>query len=165
MGNTDPIFAEAFMQAKLRWEAIITNDLPDLLESTAYGWNDWFAGHFGTAYTAPVDDIAIGYEVGYIDGLYGVLGRAGCRRVSGGRCLSGIMQFEDVDFRNYPPEDVRAIILHEMGKDTSLFIDVSKKAFVSLSLSHTFKLHAKLLSFRRSCSRIKWTSQRLQFRL
>jgi len=42
---------------------------------------------------------------------------AGCRYTSNGgrRCISGVMNFEEVDFDRYDIDDVKAIILHEMG--------------------------------------------------
>jgi Leishmanolysin len=63
-----------------------------------------------------VDDIVIGYEIGYIDGLGGTLGQAGCIWRVGSRCLSGQMLFEEADFATFDVEDLRAIVLHEMGQ-------------------------------------------------
>ena len=82
-----------FQEAADRWASFISRDLP------AYGalGKDWFLGAFCGEYTGPVDDVVVGYEVGYIDGRYGVLGRAGARYISGSRPFSGIMKFDAVD--------------------------------------------------------------------
>lgn len=84
--------------------------------ASVYGLSDWFAGAFSQPYTGPIDDVVIGYEIGTIDGLGGILGQAGPRFATGGRTLSGVMLFEAVDFDRYDENEVRAIILHEMGK-------------------------------------------------
>lgn len=127
MGNVPAptIFVQAFAEAKARWEAIIVNELSDILSAENYNVDDWFAGFFNEPYTAGFDDLLIGYEVGTIDGPGGTLGLAGCRYIPSGtnRCISGIMQFDLADFNNYDIEDVKVIILHEMGKKNSEFIE------------------------------------------
>jgi len=100
-----------FQEAADRWASFISRDLP------AYGalGKDWFLGAFCGEYTGPVDDVVVGYEVGYIDGRYGVLGRAGARYISGSRPFSGIMKFDAVDMDAYDDARRKLIILHEMG--------------------------------------------------
>jgi hypothetical protein len=113
-GGADPQHASAFEEAKARWEEIITGDLPDIPASSS----DWFDGFFfeQQPYTQPIDDLVIGFSTGFIDGLGGTLGQAGCVAGFGFRCHAGIMEFEADDLDSYDIDDVKSIILHEMGK-------------------------------------------------
>jgi len=108
-------YVAAFQEAKERWEAIITGELVNLESATSYGISDWFGNAFDSPYTAAFDDIVIGYQIGFIDGPGRVLGSAGCVYLIGNRCVTGVMNFEAVDFDSYDIEDAKAIILHEMG--------------------------------------------------
>merc|ERR1719188_1661460 len=104
-------YDQLFQEAADRWASFISRDLPN------YGnlGKDWFLGAFCGEYTGSVDDVVVGYEVGYIDGRYGVLGRAGARYISGSRPYSGIMKFDQVDMDAYDDARRKLIILHEMG--------------------------------------------------
>jgi Leishmanolysin len=108
-------FASAFEEAKARWEAVIAGELDNYQESTPYGISDWFGGAFHGAYKSAIDDLVIGFAIEYIDGAGAVLGSAGCRYRTGNRCLSGIMRFEKEDLSRMAIEDIKVIILHEMG--------------------------------------------------
>jgi hypothetical protein len=117
--NTPQNLVNAFTEAKARWESIIFNDLPDF-PAQASGF-DWFNGFFSNGYNEDVDDVVIGYAIEYIDGLGTVLGRAGptyTREGGTGSPISGIMQFDIDDFTggSYSDEDIKLIILHEMGR-------------------------------------------------
>jgi len=78
---------------------------------------DWFAGTFDDSFSGPIDDVVIGYEIGEIDGLHGVLGYAGPTYVRnvGKLPVAGIMKFDIVDFNNMDKSDAELVILHEMG--------------------------------------------------
>lgn len=120
MGDTatDPRYIDALEKAAERWSKVIVGDLPDLGAGQV---QDWFQGTFSRSYNGAVDDVVIGYDLaGSIDGLGGTLGRAGgvfVRTVQGRSTttISGIMQFDAVDLDRMPIDDVKAIILHEMG--------------------------------------------------
>jgi hypothetical protein len=109
---------DAFTEAKARWESIIVNDLGDFPKQ-GEGF-DWFNGDFDSPYNEDVDDVVIGYAIDQIDGVGGTLGFAGTSytRVSNGSPISGIMKFDEDDFASgrYTDEDIKLIILHEMGR-------------------------------------------------
>ena len=126
MGASFPVYDAMFEDAVTRWESIIINDLQDY---GAQGLTfDWFGGQFSSGYNGPVDDVVIGYEIGYIDGPGKHLGFAGPSYVRPGSTstISGIMKFEEADLNNFDTGDVETIILHEMGKSaTSLCISAA----------------------------------------
>eukprot|EP00978_Attheya_sp_CCMP212_P021534 scaffold62990_cov34-Attheya_sp.AAC.1 len=111
--GTNTAFDEPFAKAKARWESIIKCDLEDIPGGQV---TDWFGGEFSTGFNGAVDDVVIGYEFRFIDGLDGVLGEAGATFVaSTGSTISGVMIFDEDDFANISNDDAEIIILHEMG--------------------------------------------------
>ena len=112
--GTNTNFDAAFASAKARWESIIIGDLIDF---DPYGV-DWFGRQLSGSYSGAVDDVVIGYEMKYIDGINGVLGSAGpyYRRTESNSTISGVMSFDQDDFSNMSAADAEIIILHEMGK-------------------------------------------------
>jgi hypothetical protein len=103
----------AFAQAELRWESLITGDLPDVnqtLPANSCGSNPAAPG--------PFDDLTIFVTIETIDGPGGVLGQAGpCFvRVPGDLTVIGRMQFDVEDIEALEAEGaLQAVILHEMG--------------------------------------------------
>jgi hypothetical protein len=110
-------YDKEFELAKNRWQSIIVNDLSDVRKQRI-GF-DFFQNTFGKsrAYNGPVDDVVIGYEIGYIDGAGRTLGFAGPRytRKSSKTVISGIMKFDEDDFEIYDNNRVALIVMHEMG--------------------------------------------------
>jgi hypothetical protein len=116
--DTPQNLVNAFTEAKARWESIILNDLPDFGKQSSLDF-DWFGGVFSSGYNEAVDDVVIGYAIQTIDGMGGTLGRAGPVYIRNDDSpISGIMQFDIDDFSSdsYSDEDIKVIILHEMGK-------------------------------------------------
>jgi len=115
--NTD--FDAAFVSAKARWESIIIGDLNN---QPSIGV-DWFRGQLSASHMGDVDDVVIGYELKYIDGISGVLGSAGpyYYRTSTNSTVSGGMKFDQDDFANMSAANAEIIILHEMGKSPVLW--------------------------------------------
>jgi len=113
--GTNTNFDAAFASAKARWESIITGDL---IGEAAGGVADWFGGQLSASYSGAVDDVVIGYEMKYIDGLNNILGSAGpyYYRTSTLSPVSGVMSFDEDDFANMSAANAEIIILHEMGK-------------------------------------------------
>jgi hypothetical protein len=110
----------AFAEAELRWESLVTGDLPDVnqnLPANQCGSNPATSG--------PFDDLTIFVTIEPIDGPNGVLGQAGpCFvRVTdppGGAgddlTVIGRMQFDVDDVEVLEQEGaLQAVILHEMG--------------------------------------------------
>lgn len=100
--NGDASYNGVFESAARRWEQIIIGDLPDF-NLSGYGL---------------VDDLVIDASVTDIDGVGGVLGRAGARymRPNGGLPISGIMAFDSADMANMQSKGIlEDVILHEMG--------------------------------------------------
>lgn len=103
----------AFAEAELRWERLITGDLPDVIDNLP-------ANECGPnpATNGPFDDLTIFVTVDSIDGPFGVLGQAGpCFvRVPGDLTVIGRMQFDVEDMELLEAEgSLQAVILHEMG--------------------------------------------------
>jgi hypothetical protein len=97
-----PRYQHVFDAAAARWEQIIVADLPDVTDS-----------QFGY-----VDDILIDATVVSIDGLFGVLGRAGPDwiRDNSGLPFHGSMEFDSADLAWMFAEGILdEVILHEMG--------------------------------------------------
>jgi hypothetical protein len=117
--DTPQNIVDAFTEAKARWESIILNDLPDIANQNP-GF-DWF-GNIATVYNPyneAVDDVVIGYAIQYIDGPGKILGSAGPRYTRyDGSPISGTMKFDIDDFTSgfFSDEDIKVIILHEMGR-------------------------------------------------
>jgi len=106
----------AFASAKAKWESIIKCDLPDI-GAQPEGF-DWFNGQFAPkSYRGSIDDILIGFNLDYIDGVSNILGFAGATFVRNGFSspISGIMVFDSADFDTMSQNDAEIIILHEMG--------------------------------------------------
>jgi hypothetical protein len=103
----------AFAEAELRWESLVTGDLPDVaanLQPNTCGQNPAASG--------PFDDLTIFVTIEPIDGPFGVLGQAGpCFvRVPGDLTVIGRMQFDVEDMELLEAEgSLQAVILHEMG--------------------------------------------------
>eukprot|EP00978_Attheya_sp_CCMP212_P048160 scaffold479774_cov55-Attheya_sp.AAC.3 len=116
--GSNTAYDKEFEAAKNRWQSIIVNDLSDVGKQRSANF-DFFQNAFGKsrAYNGPVDDVVIGYEIGYIDGRGGTLGFAGPRysRRSSKTVISGIMKFEAADFKIYDNNRVALIVMHEMG--------------------------------------------------
>jgi leishmanolysin/Big-like domain-containing protein len=103
----------AFSEAELRWERLVTGDLPDVsqnLPADQCGQNP--------ATNGPFDDLTIFVTVQTIDGPGGVLGQAGpCFvRVTDDLTVVGRMQFDEEDMQVLETEGLlEAVVLHEMG--------------------------------------------------
>ena len=104
----------AFAEAEVRWETLITGDLPDALVNAGAG----SCGAGSPALAETVDDLLILANLGPIDGPGAVLGAAGpCFiRVPGSLSIVGQMRFDTDDLEVLEQNDVLdAVILHEMG--------------------------------------------------
>jgi hypothetical protein len=115
--DTPQNLVNAFTEAKARWESIILNDLANI-SSQSSGF-DWFSGRFSSAYNEVVDDVVIGYAIETIDGPGLILGSAGPTYIrNDGSPISGTMRFDIDDFTSasFSDEDIKVIILHEMGR-------------------------------------------------
>eukprot|EP00550_Attheya_septentrionalis_P001998 CAMPEP_0198288142 /NCGR_PEP_ID=MMETSP1449-20131203/6757_1 /TAXON_ID=420275 /ORGANISM="Attheya septentrionalis, Strain CCMP2084" /LENGTH=394 /DNA_ID=CAMNT_0043986253 /DNA_START=50 /DNA_END=1234 /DNA_ORIENTATION=+ len=117
--DNDSRYDAAFDDAARRWEKVVIGDLPD---SPAGAVDDWFQGSFSRPFNGAIDDLLIGYEITAMDGPGGQLGGAGPlfvrrdpRTGASRSTLSGVMFFDRVDFDLMPIEDVKLVILHEMG--------------------------------------------------
>lgn len=100
----------AFAEAELRWESLVTGDLPDVATLPASSCHPETPG--------PFDDLTIFVTIEPIDGPFGVLGQAGpCFvRVPGDLSVTGRMQFDVEDVELLEAEGLlQAVILHEMG--------------------------------------------------
>jgi hypothetical protein len=117
--SDDSRYDEAFDAAARRWEKVVIGDEAD---SPAGSVEDWFGGQFSRPFNGAVDDLVIGYELKTMDGQGGQLGGAGPvfvrqdpRTGTFRSTLSGVMFFDRVDFDLMPIDDVKLVILHEMG--------------------------------------------------
>jgi hypothetical protein len=104
----------AFAEAEIRWESLITGDVPDLPLTGAAG----DCGPGSPAFSRTVDDLVIFANLVPIDGPGAVLGQAGpCFvRLPGSLPAAGAMRFDTDDLElieegGLLPE----VILHEMG--------------------------------------------------
>lgn len=106
-------YDKAFVKAKKRWESIIIGDLTDVTNPRGI---DLFNDMLAVNCTGGVDDIVIGYQIGYIDGPGKVLGYAGpvYYRPRTNAPLSGLMNFDEDDFSSLAADDISVIIMHEM---------------------------------------------------
>ena len=115
LSSATPAQTQAFANARLRWQSIITSDIPNVpLASTA---GDCGAG--SPAVNQTIDDVLILVRLVAIDGPGGVLGGAGpCYIRSPGDPLTvmGTMQFDTDDLQALEDEGFLGnVILHEMG--------------------------------------------------
>jgi hypothetical protein len=114
LSTATPAQRQAFTDARLRWEAAITQDIAD-------GLLDAPAGTCGTnspAVNHSIDDVLIVVSLAPIDGDGGVLGGAGpCWiRDPGDLTIMGAMQFDTADLEMLEADGfLTNVILHEMG--------------------------------------------------
>jgi hypothetical protein len=112
----------AFAEAELRWESIITGDLPDVNQNLSAGQ----CGENQPATNGPFDDVTIFVTIEPIDGPGDILGQAGpCfirvtnpsgPVVPGDVSVIGRMQFDEDDVEALLQEgSLPNVILHEMG--------------------------------------------------
>ena len=105
---------QAFSEARLRWEAAITQDIEDGLLNAPAGT----CGTSSPAVNQSVDDVLILVSLVPIDGAGGVLGGAGpCWiRDPGSLTIMGSMQFDTADLDMLEADGFLSnVILHEMG--------------------------------------------------
>lgn len=115
LSTATPTQQQAFTNARLRWENVVTTDLDDVpLQSSA--------GDCGTgtpAVSQTIDDVLILVQLVAIDGEGGVLGGAGpCYVRDPGDPLTvmGVMQFDTADLDQLEADGfLQNVILHEMG--------------------------------------------------
>jgi hypothetical protein len=103
----------AFAEAELRWERLVTGDLPDVNETLPANQCDANPETAG-----PFDDLTIFVTIEPIDGPSGILGQAGpCFiRDPGDLTVIGRMMFDSDDMDALESEGLlQAVILHEMG--------------------------------------------------
>jgi hypothetical protein len=103
----------AFAEAELRWESIVTADLPDVNQNIPA---DNPCDLPATA--GPFDDLTVFVTIKPIDGVGNILGQAGpCFvRVPGDLTVIGRMEFDEDDIEQLEQEgSLPAVILHEMG--------------------------------------------------
>jgi hypothetical protein len=113
-GSATPSQREAFADAQVRWESLITGDLDDI-PLTA---NPGECGPDSPAVSQTIDDLLILVTLGTIDGPGGVLGSAGpCFiRNSNDLPVLGAMLFDTEDLEDIEAEGLLStLILHEMG--------------------------------------------------
>ena len=114
LSSATPTQRQAFTDARLRWEAAITQDIED-------GLLDAPAGTCGTtspAVNQNIDDVLILVSLVPIDGAGKVLGGAGpCWiRDPSGLTIMGAMQFDTADLETVEADGfLSSVILHEMG--------------------------------------------------
>jgi hypothetical protein len=100
---------QAFSDAVLRWESIITGDLPAIVVAPTQPFCP-----DAPVLDETIDDLLIFVQLIPIDGAGGVLGSAGPCLVRSGTFLPplGLMRFDTADFDG---GDLPPVILHEMG--------------------------------------------------
>jgi hypothetical protein len=100
----------AFAEAELRWESLVTGDLPDVQSLPTTTCHPEASG--------PFDDLTIFVTVETIDFPGGIIGQAGpCFvRVPGNLTVTGRMRLDADDMEELENEgSLQAVILHEMG--------------------------------------------------
>ncbi len=115
LSTATPAQQQAFNNARLRWESVISTDLDDvLLESSAGD-----CGEGTPAINQTIDDLLILVRLAPGDGPGGVLGGAGpCYVRDPGDPLTvmGVMEFDTDDLQNLEDNGfLEGVILHEMG--------------------------------------------------
>lgn len=109
--SATPAQQQAFANAKARWEAVITGDIPDFNVSGTQPCS-------GITSTGVVDDVKILVKLEPIDGAGNVLGSAGpcIIRGTGHLPIIGVMRFDTADLPNLETNgSLDDVILHEMG--------------------------------------------------
>ena len=111
-----PAVLAAFTSAVAKWQQIIYQDIPDIVNfSTSTG----DCGANSPALTnVTVDDVLIFARVDSIDGPFGILGSAGpCFiRIAGRLTILGQMTFDSADVASLNASgSLNSVILHEMG--------------------------------------------------
>jgi hypothetical protein len=106
----------AFNNAVLKWQSIITGDIPSVNTSLPSG----ACGSNSPALSEIIDDLVIFVTLEPIDGVGAVLGSAGpCWIRGGGQCYHpflGRMRFDTADLTNMENNGtLEAVILHEIG--------------------------------------------------
>jgi hypothetical protein len=104
----------AFAEAEVRWESLLTGDLPNVPVSVGAG----SCGAGSPALNEQVDDVLILANLSPIDGPGGVLGAAGpCFiRVPGSLPIVGQMRFDTDDLADLEDAELLGpVILHEMA--------------------------------------------------
>jgi hypothetical protein len=111
--SVDPAFLPAFAEAESRWEGIVVGDVPDYPVAIPAGQCQ------PVEEPAGLDDLKVYVTVGPIDGVGGVLGRAGpCYYRTPGAPfpLTGIMELDTDDLAQLLADGMLAdVIIHEMG--------------------------------------------------
>lgn len=135
--GTNTNYDVAFSAAKAKWESIIKCGLSDVGGGQV---SDWFYNQFSSTFNGPIDDVAIGYSMEYIDGPSNILGFAAATYYRNGfpSPVSGIMKFDQDDFNNMSQNDAEIIILHEMGHILGL-VNLSATACYSSCDSGNFQ--------------------------
>jgi hypothetical protein len=109
------VHQNAFAAAASRWESLIVGDLTDGSVSLSAG----ICGQPSIpAVNETIDDLLIFAEVGAIDGVGGILGRAGpCFiRVANGLPIIGYMEFDEPDLDGLAASGhLEDVVLHEMA--------------------------------------------------
>lgn len=115
LSTATPTQQQAFSNARLRWEDVITTDLDDVQLASS-------AGDCGTgtpAVNQTIDDVLILVRLVTIDGPGGVLGGAGpcfVRDPGDPLTVMGVMQFDTEDLDMLEADGILGnVILHEMG--------------------------------------------------
>lgn len=114
IGTISASIQAAFMNAKARWEGIVTSDLPSSNLSADAGT----CSENQPAVNEVVDDLIIFAEVGPIDGVGNTLGQAGpCYvRTTGNTSILGTMTFDEADLEAMEQSGtLQDVIIHEMG--------------------------------------------------
>ena len=110
-----PTQQQAFTNARLRWQNVVTSDLEDVQLQAAAG----DCGSGTPAVDQTIDDVLILVSLVAIDGEGGVLGGAGpCYVRDPGDPLTvmGVMQFDTADLAMLEADGILGgVILHEMG--------------------------------------------------
>jgi hypothetical protein len=108
----DPPVQAAFDAAEARWESVVVRGVPDRTLNLP-------ADHCpGSEAVTTVDDLIVDAVIEPIDGVGGVLGRAGPCSIWGGDDLTrlGVMTFDSADVANMLTSGVfDEVVLHEMG--------------------------------------------------
>jgi hypothetical protein len=118
--DVQPGKESAYINAKARWERIVTGDLPPSILPTTDAGNQC-SGGFPT--DGIVDDIYICGRDVCIDGPGKILGQAGptyVRTPFPYTAIAGVMSFDQDDVASLPPAVFDSVILHEMGHVVSL---------------------------------------------
>lgn len=106
---------QAFTDARLRWQNVITADLQDALVESAAG----DCGPGTPAVNQAIDDVMILVRLVAIDGPGGILGGAGpcfVRDPGDPLTVMGVMQFDTTDLQMLEDDGFLGdVILHEMG--------------------------------------------------